>query len=265
MLIAQISDPHIMPEGHLYQGRVDANAMLEAAIRQINGLVPAPGLVILSGDVTDHGTIAEYATARRILAELALPLLVIPGNHDESSAFRAAFRDHLYLPAEGPFHFFVGDHGQVRVIGLDVTVPAQHHGDVDDDAIAWLEAVLASEPERPTLIVMHQPPFDCGVPYLDAYKCRNGERLAAVVGQYPAIERVLCGHVHRTMQVRFAGTLLCTAPSTTTAIALRFQKDAVPASYIEPPAFLLHHWTERTGMVTHLVPIGTFPGPLPFA
>jgi 3',5'-cyclic-AMP phosphodiesterase len=28
---------------------------------------------------------------------------------------------------------------------------------------------------------------------------------------------------------------------------------------------LLHHWSERVGLVTHLVPIGVFPGPYPFA
>jgi hypothetical protein len=67
------------------------------------------------------------------------------------------------------------------------------------------------------------------------------------------------------MQLRFAGTTLCTAPSTTTTVALRLQPDAKPASHIEPPAMLLHHWREGTGLVTHFVPIGIFPGPYPFA
>jgi hypothetical protein len=67
------------------------------------------------------------------------------------------------------------------------------------------------------------------------------------------------------MQLRFAGTLLCTAPSTTTAIALRPFPTAKPASFIEPPGFLLHHWKADTGFLTHSVPIGAFPGPFPFA
>ena len=67
------------------------------------------------------------------------------------------------------------------------------------------------------------------------------------------------------MQMRFGGTTLCTAPSTTTAIALQLRPDATPASHIEPPAMLLHHWQEGTGLITHVIPIGTFPGPYPFA
>ena len=32
----------------------------------------------------------------------------------------------------------------VRVVALDVTLPGRHHGDVDDDALRWLDGVLAS-------------------------------------------------------------------------------------------------------------------------
>ena len=78
------------------------------------------------------------------------------------------------------------------------------------------------------------------------------------------MERVLCGHVHRFVQMRFGGTLLTTCPSTTTAIALRLAPGAEPASFVEPPAFLLHHHAPDRPMVTHWVPVGRFDGPLPF-
>ncbi|CAO3439592.1 phosphodiesterase [Azospirillum endophyticum] len=265
MIIAQLSDPHLQPHGVLYQGVADSNGMFRTAVEQINRLTPQPDLVLLSGDVVDGGTTAEYAVARELLEELQPPLLLIPGNHDEREAFRSSFADHDYLPATGPLHFNVRNRGPVRVIGLDVTIPGHHHGDMDDAAAAWLEETLASEPARPTLIMMHQHPFLSGIPYIDTYCCRRGERLAAIVGKYPAVERIVCGHIHRFMQLRFGGTLLCTAPSTTTAIALRLQPDAVPASHIEPPAFLLHHWAAGNGLITHMVPIGTFAGPFPFA
>jgi hypothetical protein len=67
------------------------------------------------------------------------------------------------------------------------------------------------------------------------------------------------------MQLAFGGSILCTAPSTTTTIALRLDPAAAPASFVEPPAMLLHHWSETSGLITHLVPIGDFRGPLPFA
>jgi Icc protein len=265
MLIAQLSDPHVRPDGVLYQGVVDSNAMFVRAIAHLNELDPRPDLVLLSGDLVDKGEPAEYQHLRRLLAGLAMPTLVIPGNHDDRDAFRRAFADHAYLPRSGPMHYVEGGHGAVRIVALDVTVPGLHHGDIDEDAMLWLDGALSAEPRRPTILMMHQPPFDCGVPYLDAYHCRNGERLAHVVARHPAVERIVCGHVHRFMQLRFGGTVLCTAPSTTTAIALRLKADAKPASHVEPPACLLHHWRPEVGLVTHLNLIGSFPGPYAFA
>ena len=265
MLIAQISDPHLRPRGVLYQDLVDSNAMFAAAIDQLNRLSPAPDVVILSGDLVDFGSAEEYTFAREMLADIRQPLLMIPGNHDEREAFRASFSDCPYLARSGPLHFIADDVGPVRIIGIDVTVPGAHHGDFDDSAAAWLDEALARAPDRPTMIMMHQPPFLSGIPYIDKYNCRGGDRLAAMVERYPAIERIVCGHIHRCMQIRFGRTMLCTAPSTTTAIALRLDPDATPASHVEPPALLLHHWKPDTGLITHLVPIGSFRGPLPFA
>ncbi len=265
MLIAQISDPHLRPAGQLYNGRVDSNALFAAALRHLEALDPQPDVVLLTGDVVDEGRADEYAVATALLARLRPPLVALPGNHDAHEGFRRAFAHHPHLPGSGPLHVLRDDLGPVRIVGLDVTVPGEHHGLVDAEGAAWLDAVLAEDAARPTLVMMHQPPFATGVPYLDAYACRGGDRLAAVLARYPAVERVLCGHVHRFMTLRFAGTLLCTAPSTASAIALRISPDAEPASYLEPPAMLLHRWTPDTGVVTHLVPVGSFPGPLPFA
>ncbi len=239
--------------------------MFAAAIAQLNALDPRPDLVLLSGDLVDKGEAAEYATLRRLLRALDAPVLVIPGNHDEREAFRAAFADHAYLPSAGAMNYAVGDRGPVRVVALDVTLPGLHNGAVGETAARWLDKALAAEPRRPTIVMMHQPPFETGVPYLDDYLCRDGGRVAEVVSRHAHVERIVCGHVHRFMQLRFGGTMLCTAPSTTTAIALRLKPDAQPASHVEPPAILLHHWRPDVGLITHFVPIGVFPGPYPFA
>ena len=264
MLIAHLSDPHVCPPGELYQGLVDSNAMFAAAIRRVAALDPAPDLVILTGDIVEHGARAEYSHALELLAPLNQPLLAIPGNHDEREAFRRAFAGRDFLPAIGPLHFASGKHGPVRIVGLDISVPGHHHGDIDQATAAWLETVLAEEPERPTLILMHQPPVETAIGFIDAYRCFNGDRLAAILARYPAVERILCGHVHRHMSLRFGGTLLQIAPSTASSIALRLTPGAEPASYVEPAGLLLHHWRGAAGLATHYLPVDPGAGPLPF-
>ncbi|WP_282281106.1 phosphodiesterase [Pseudomonas sp. PS02302] len=265
MLIAQFSDTHVRPEGQLYQNQVDANAMLEAAVRTLLELQPKPDVILFSGDLVDCGSPAAYDKAQQILEPLTTPVLMLPGNHDDRQVMARYFADHC--PSDDTLDWsavYADPAWPLRIIALDISVANDHHGDMTESHAAWLRQRLDEAPETPTLIFMHQPPFDSGIPYIDAYRCLNGDRLGHVVSDYPSVERILCGHIHRFMTLRFAGTLLCTAPSTTTAIALRLDPQASEASYVEPPAILLHQWTDA-GLITHWYPVGDFPGPYPFA
>lgn len=264
MRIGHISDLHVRPEGQLYQGVVDSNAMLDGAVRHLNALDRRPDLVLVSGDIVDEGRPEEYAAARTRLARLAMPFLVIPGNHDHRENFRAAFADHAYLPREGPLHWCV-DAYPVRLIGLDSCVPGKHHGGIDEVGLQWLRTTLAAAPDQPTLVMLHHPPFVSGIPYMDIYRYLDPAPLAAVLQDFGCIERVLCGHVHRTMLRRWAGTVVASCPSTTTEIALQLAPDAPPQSYLAPAGCMLHLWDPVQGMLSHLSTIGEFPGPYGFA
>jgi len=264
MLIAQISDPHVRPAGQLYQGVVDSNRMFEEAIAHLHALGRRPDLVLLTGDLVDEGRPEEYAQVRRLLAQLSIPYLVIPGNHDHRENFRTAFADHAYLPATGALHYCIDTH-PVRIVALDSCIPGLHHGHVDAEGLAWLQRTLEADREKPTLLMLHHPPFTSGIPYMDSYRYIDTAPLEAIVRSVGNIELVLCGHVHRTMLRRWAGTVVCSCPSSTTEIALQLAPDAAPASYLGRPGCMLHLWDEAAGMVSHVSHIGKLDGPYPFA
>jgi Icc protein len=264
VLIAQLSDPHIRPDGVLYQGVTDSNGAFAQAIEHILSLDRRPDILLLTGDLVDTGQPGEYDALRAILDGLPMPLLVIPGNHDDRGNLRKAFSDHTYLPRQGPLHYCVDDY-PVRIIGLDSTVPGLHHGHIDTAGLEWLGATLSENPTKPTLLMLHHPPFSCGIPYMDEYRYFDGDAMGAVVKQFDNIEIVLCGHVHRSMLTRWANTVVSSCPSTATEIDLRLTPSAQPASHVGPRACMLHLWTERDGLVSHTSQIGDFDGPYPFA
>jgi hypothetical protein len=103
---------------------------------------------------------------------------------------------------------------------------------------------------------LHHPPFDTGIAFMDACRLLDATPFEAVLRGFDHVERVLCGHVHRSVQRRFAGTLACICPSTATEIALGLQDDAPPAFHPGPGGLLLHHWSAHTGLVTHLLSLG---------
>ena len=93
---------------------------------------------------------------------------------------------------------------------------------------------------------------------MDAMMLEDGEELAEVIGPHPEVARVVCGHVHRSVQCRFAGTLAQIGPGVAHAVRLTLT-DAPPNWVLEPPAVLLHEWHSGRGLVSHLDFIGDFP------
>jgi 3',5'-cyclic AMP phosphodiesterase CpdA len=264
MLIAHISDLHVVPPGQKVCGRVDTAAYLERAVSHLGSLDPQPDIVIATGDLTDAGEPAAYARLRALLQPLRPPVFVIPGNHDDRAALGDAFRDAGYLPRNGRrLHYTVKD-WPVRLIALDTLVPGEGGGSLEPADLSWLEDRLAEQPERPTLILMHHPPILTGIQHMDEVGLKGADGFKAVVARHGNIERIVCGHIHRSIQARFAGTLVSVAPSTAHQVLFDLRDGAPGRFTMEPPGFQLHLWEAGPGMRTHTVPIGKFNGPYLF-
>jgi 3',5'-cyclic AMP phosphodiesterase CpdA len=267
MLLVQLSDPHVRPPGKMVNGRVDTNAMLAQAVRAVRALAQAPDAVLVTGDLTDFASADEYAHLRDLLAPLACPVYLMAGNHDDRDTLRAAFPGHAYLHAadSGPFVQYAIDFGGRRLIALDSVVPREPHGELCEARLAWLEQALAAAPGVPTVIAVHHPPFATGIGHMDEMGLRVGAAaFERIVAAYPNVERVLCGHLHRSIQKRWAGTIAMTAPSTAHQLDLNLSPNAAGAYTLEPPGFLVHAWSEALGLVTHLAFSGPWDGPYSF-
>ncbi len=184
MMIAQITDMHIKPEGVLAYGRFDTAPYLGRAVEHLLALKPRPDVVLATGDLVDGGLPEEYRRLHDLLTPLSMPVYLIPGNHDNRDALAAVFTDHAYLPRGGRFMQYVVE----------------------------------------TLIFMHHPPFVTGIAQMDAHGLANAGEFAEVIRRHPQIERIVAGHLHRPIQSRVGGTLASTAPSTAHQVALDLEE-----------------------------------------
>lgn len=263
MLIAQISDLHVMPRGELAYGRVDTATMLRDAVAHLNGLDPQPDVILITGDLADKGQPAAYAHMREILAALNTPFYVIPGNHDKIDAFREAFADQPYLPLSGDRIQYVVDTLPLRLVAIDSVVPGRTRGALSEERLAWLDETLAARPEAPTLVMMHHAPFVMGLRHFDDVSMDNAEGLERVIARHAQVQRVLCGHVHRATQIRFGGTIVSSCPSTAHQVALDLRPDGIDSWTLEPPGFQIHRWYGGV-LFTHTLNVGKFDGPYAF-
>ncbi|MGL4635460.1 MAG: phosphodiesterase [Beijerinckiaceae bacterium] len=263
LLIAQITDLHIKKPGELAYGKVDTALALKHLVRTLEAFRPRPDIVIATGDLVDGGSIEEYAYLKTLLADLSLPLLVCPGNHDDRANLRAAFGSQTFSTPEAcnTRH----DLGPLTLLITDSSTPGQPYGTLDAETLSWLEQELADAAARPTLIFLHHPPFTTGVGHMDRQNLTNHEALETLVRRHSNVRLVAAGHVHRAVVSAFAGTIATIAPAPSHAVALDLDGSIAPSFCVEPPAFHLHVWLPSTGqLVTHVVQIGAFEGPHPF-
>jgi 3',5'-cyclic AMP phosphodiesterase CpdA len=213
------------------------------------GLDPAPDVILATGDLTDDGTASQYATLLDVLTPIADRLLPIPGNHDECPLFRGAFAD--VLPgnlADDHCSYVIEDH-PVRLVGLDNSIPGRHDGRFDPVRERWLDDVLAADPDRPTLVFTHFPPFETGLRFMDDAGLLDSDRLRAVIERNPQVRLLVTGHLHRPIHTAIGSTLVSTCPSTGNQIRLDLHPER-GAAVDEPPGYQLHRW-DGERFVTH--------------
>lgn len=264
----QISDTHIVPEGALAYGRSDTAVALETAITTINERLPLLGAVecaIITGDLTDHGTDEEYARFKAIMAQLKLPYLAIPGNHDNREAMRHAFAGEEWMPETGPIHWHKG-FGAFTIIGLDTLLDGAHHGELSDEGFRFLDETLSGIGARPAVVATHHPWMHSGIQAMDLDNLRNGSALMERLQAHPGPVRMLSGHVHRAMTTQIGKVTCQIAPAPCHAVHLDHRQDASNDLILEPGAVTIHTWLETPTptLVSDVLPVGRFPGPWPF-
>ncbi len=243
MIVAQLSDIHA--DGSA--GRLERLDQVLAWLKPLR-----PDAIIVSGDLAEREHAASYDAVANRLDDAGAPFYVVPGNVDDHAALSRVFGTAMNWDSRRPLNC-VGRIGEaLRVIGLDVTVAGAHHGDAAP-VLDWLTGVL-DEAAPPALIFQHQHPFLCGIDDKDRNICRNGDRLAEVIGKSRSpVLALTCGHVHRPMFTRFADRPASMAPSVTRANKLRL--DGREPAISDPPGLLVHHVRDGR-LVSHVVMVG---------
>lgn len=259
MLIAQLTDTHIRRPGSLAYGVVDTALYLDAAVEHLLALDPRPDAVVVTGDLTDFDDPAEYARFREITGRLPMPLFPVPGNHDSSAGLLQAFPEIAARVTDGRANYVVEDF-PLRLVMLDSTVRGCPHGRLGAEGLAFLDAVLSAEPDKPALVCAHHPPFLTGIHHMDVQNLSDAAALEAVLRRHHQVLAFACGHVHRAVTTTFAGIAATIAPAPAHSVSLALDPAAPPTFHMEPPSLSLHLFAEGR-LVTHRSFIGTFPGP----
>jgi 3',5'-cyclic-AMP phosphodiesterase len=260
MLIAQVTDLHLgfQPDDPAELNRKRLDDVLES----LRSLTPQPDLLLATGDLTEHGSIASYETLKAITAGLPFPVYFALGNHDDRGNFRSVFPDVPVTPGGHVQYAFT--HGPLRFVVLDTLLDGLHGGAFSAEQADWLDATLMAD-ARPTILVLHHPPIETGNGWMtEDIAAPWVQRLAAVVARHRHIVRMISGHLHRAIVTGWHGTTLAVCPSTAPQVAIDFRgidpqhPDGRDMIVAETPGYAVHWWTGRD-LITHFGSGGEHP------
>lgn len=166
LVLAHISDLHL-------DGTARATERAERVRDRLWGLPGKVDALLVTGDIADHGTEAEYEEAARVLGlrdgAAPFPVLTCPGNHDSRAPYRKAL---LGEPAaDGPVngvHVF----DDAAVLMCDSSIPGRDEGELDEETYAWIEATLDElNGDVPALLAFHHRRSRCTAPCRTRTSC----------------------------------------------------------------------------------------------
>lgn len=204
--IVQLSDTHFLEEGADPEGghAYDTDAAFEAVLGDI-GDQSGLDLVVVTGDIADHGRVGQYQKAATQLSRFSVPVNACPGNHDFDKTFTAAFGrpgvSSTRMVEIGSWAFLFVDSSAGMMTeddsGLLVDPPGEQrlHNDgvLGTREAAWIKSMCETTTADHVFIWLHHPP---GVPV----PMSHDEAYAAVwLDLLPRLAKVRgmgAGHTH---------------------------------------------------------------------
>ena len=228
--LIQFTDPHLYgSEAESLRGVQTAPALAQALAQARARHWPVDA-VLVTGDIVQDDP-AGYAHFRRLFRNAGVPVLCIPGNHDDPEALR---RELACDP------FVVGgriDFGPWRVVLLDTWVAGSAAGRLSTQSLAQLDQALRTAEGRHALVCLHHHPVSMSSDWLDEVGLENSEEFWRVIDQHSNVRAILWGHVHRSnLSTSCAATCGCSATPSGHAHNLcwaskEFALDTLPPAY----------------------------------
>lgn len=231
------TDLHLVSEGDDIIG-LDPAARFREGLEHALAQHPDAVRLVIMGDLAHHGRTAQYKRLNALMANVAMPVTYMMGNHDNRDVFRKVFPE--AEATTGGYLQQMVDLGDTCLIALDTNerkpVP-QHSGRLCAERLAWLEHALAWANGRQVVVAMHHPPLKTGFVGMDGIALQDPAPFRDMLKAYPGEVHLLCGHVHRTVSGRAHGLSFTLFKSPCHQQPMTLALDGTEHSVDEPGAY----------------------------
>lgn len=203
--IVQITDCHLSGDPDKTYRGVNSHQNLQALLEAVKRF--DPHLLLLTGDLSEDASPASYQALQAYFAPLGVPVLALPGNHDDAGLLAEAF------PGSPVDSVAVSRHGRWQIIRVNSCVEGKPEGRLSRQTLKQLNHVLLDESHRPKLLALHHQPIPANSPWIDKYRLLEPEALLGLIAKTPGIKVVVWGHVHQVCEAEMGEVCMLGGPS----------------------------------------------------
>ncbi|WP_428100857.1 metallophosphoesterase [Candidatus Rariloculus sp.] len=209
LTLLQITDTHLHAAADTRLRGVNTQRTLLSVLEhaRLDSRWPADAILV-TGDIVHDGSRAGYKRFKATLAAFGLPVMCIPGNHDDPKLMQEVL-------GEAPFA--VG--GSIRLdswsfVLLDSTLAGEEGGGLGVQRREGLKAALRTEIGQHVMVCMHHHPIPMGSAYLQSSELRDGPEFLEIIDGYDNVRGVVWGHVHQASDRQRGKVRFLSTPST---------------------------------------------------
>lgn len=257
--VAQLSDTHFLADGEAAEGgfAYNTNDAFDAVYGHLAQQAEVD-LIVVTGDIADHGRPAQYQLAAAAFERFDVPVNVCPGNHDQDVAFttglgrRTIGTSRVMEIGNWCFLFVDSNQGAMvtnqsgRLVDPDAYEDRLHiDGSLGAREASWVQDMCAATQAEHVFIWLHHPP---GAPFALTRDDAYAAEWRTLIGDLPSVRGMGGGHTHNPVQYEFEGLPIFVSP----ALKNNFDLDA---KTLLPPGYRTYEFT-ADGTVTsvdHLV------------
>lgn len=227
--LVQLTDSHLCEERGGKLLGMDTDHSLQAVIGQALKERGEPDALLLTGDLSDHGSISAYRRMDDYSRQMSQACFWLPGNHDDRGLMEAAGLPPACLTSEIQI-------ANWQIVMLDSQVPGAVGGELGEAQLLLLADALARAEQAGfyTLVCLHHHPVLIGSAWLDEQIVADAEAFFSLIDQHSGVRGVLWGHIHQQIDRDRNGVALMATPSTCVQFAPgseAFRADDMPPGY----------------------------------
>jgi Icc protein len=207
--LLQISDTHLHATADSRMRGVTTYATLLSVLEHVQRDARWPvDAILATGDIVQDESRAGYERFRATVEPLGVPVLSIPGNHDDPKLMGEILTGG---------HFQVG--GELRrgpwsIVMLSTFLAGEDAGGLGPARLQGLRQSLAAHAGQHVLVAMHHHPLPMGSTWLDGVALRDAKLFWEIIDASPDVRVVICGHVHQASDQERKGVRFLSTPST---------------------------------------------------